>query len=179
MPIPAIPVIVVLLGGAAFLRRDRTHGVMTPERTKIFNAALAGGMNDPDNLDRLAKTFAGEGLPDQAALLRQRAALKRLPNEVKLARRQVWRKAIASKNKAAIQRLASAYDAEGCTSAAMRLREIASGLPDQTRRESDALGELLAPEAQMSGETDEAQTEEELAPEESEPGSDDKQAAEV
>jgi hypothetical protein len=163
MPIPAIPIIVVLLGGAAYLRRDKAHGVMTPERTKIFNAALAGGMQDPENLDKLAKTFAGEGLPEQAALLRQRAALKRLPNEVKLARRQIWRKAIASKNKAAVQRLAAAYDAEGCTSAAMRLREIASGLPDN----------LPAPESQIAGEAVEAPAaEEENAPEESEPGSD-------
>ncbi len=162
MPFPAIPVIIVLLGGAAWMRRDKTHGVMTPERTKIFNAALAGGMHDPGNLEKLAKTFAGEGLSEQAALLYQRAALKRLPNEVKLARRQIWRKAIASQNKAALQRLAAAYDAEGCTSAAMRLREIASGLPDQPP----------TPESQVSGETDDT----------SEPGNEEdlpeKQAAE-
>lgn len=104
---------------------------MTPQRTKIFNAALAGGMRDPANLDKLAATFEGEGLPEQAALLRQRAALKRLPNEVKLARRDIWRKAIKCKDKQKLLRLASAYDREGCTSAAMRLREIASGLPEQ------------------------------------------------
>lgn len=169
--LPAIPVIVVLLGCGAYLRRDKDRGVMTPARLKVFNAALAGGMQDPDNLDKLADKFNGEGLPEQAALLRQRAALKRLPNEVKLARRNVWRKAIKSKNKAAVLRLAAAYDNEGCTSAAMRLREIASGLPDQ----------LPPPEANMSGE--EAQAEVETQPEEeSEPGDeespDEKQAAE-
>lgn len=117
---------------------------MTPERTKIFNAALAGGMQDPDNLDKLAATFAGQGLKEQAALLRRRAALKRLPNEIKLARRNVWRKAVKSTNKAAMMNLAAAYDHEGCTSAAMRLREIASGLPDQ----------LPAPQSVVAGENE-------------------------
>lgn len=145
MVIPAVPVIIILLGCGAYLRRDKEKGVMTPERTKIFNAALAGGMQDPDNLDKLAATFAGQGLKEQAELLRRRATLKRLPNEIKLARRNVWRKAIKSKNKSAMQRLAAAYDHEGCTCAAMRLREIASGIPDQ----------LTAPQAQMSGETPE------------------------
>lgn len=126
----AIPVVVVLLGCGAYLRRDKERGVMTLDRTKIFNAAIAGGMQDPDNLEKLAKVFASQGLSEQASLLRQRANLKRLPNEIKLARRTVWRRAIKSKNKAAMQKLAAAYDSEGCTSAAMRLREIASGIPD-------------------------------------------------
>jgi cobalamin biosynthesis protein CobT len=158
--LPAIPVIVVLLGCGAYFRRDKQRGIMTPERTKIFNAAISGGMADPDNLDKLAKSFEEQGLAEQAALLRQRASLKRLPNEVKLARRAIWRKAIKSKNRAAILRLAMAYDGEGCTSAAMRLKEIASGLPDK----------LPAPESQMSGEAVEASEEE--SPEESTSGTD-------
>lgn len=163
MPFPAIPVVVVLLGAGAYLRRDKQRGVMTPERTRIFNAAISGGLRDPENLDKLAKTFDEQGLAEQAALLRQRAALKRLPNEVKLVRRQIWRKAIASKNKAAVLRLAAAYDREGCTSAAMRLREIASGLPNQ----------LPAAETSMSGEASEpapAHIEEESPPEDEAPG---------
>lgn len=130
---------------------------MTPARMKVFNAALAGGMQDPDNLDKLATRFEGEGLPEQAALLRQRAILKRLPNEVKLVRRGIWRKAIKSKNKAGLLRLAAAYDSQGCTSAAMRLREIASGLPDQLPE--------AAPE--VSGEAP-AEQSEESQPEDSE-----------
>lgn len=172
----AIPVIIALLAGGAYLKRGKVHGVMTAERTKIFNAALAGGMQDPDNLEKLAKTFAGEGLPEQAALLKQRANLKRLPNEIKLARRQVWRKAVKSKNKDGILRLASAYDKEGCTSAAMRLREIASGLPDvvpetQTRMS----GEITeSPVTEPAGEPTETAT----VDEETEESSPEEQATE-
>ena len=130
--IPVVPVAIVLLGCGAFFRnKSRNHGVMTPDRQKIFHAALAGGMQDPDNLDQLAKEFENQGLPDQGALLRQRANLRRLPNEIKLARRKVWRKATKSTNRSGMIALADAYEREGCTSAAMRLREIIAGLPDK------------------------------------------------
>lgn len=143
--IPAIPIVIVLLGAGAYLRRDKNRGVMTPDRIKIFNAALAGGIQDPANLDKLANTFGKEGLDEQANLLRQRAALKRLPNEVKLARREIWRKAIASKDRELMMRIAAAYDSQGCTSAAMRLREIASGLPEQIpETASESSGETAA-----------------------------------
>lgn len=132
IPIPVIPVLVCVLGGGAYFKnRSKKIGVMTPERQKVFNAALAGGMQDPKNLDKLAREFRAVGLPEQAKLLEKRAELKRLPNEVKLARRQVWRRAIQSTNKPAMVKLANAYEREGCTSAAMRLHEIIAGLPDQ------------------------------------------------
>lgn len=167
IPIPVVPVIVVVLGcGAYFRNRASNRGVMTPERQKIFQAALAGGMQDPGNLEKLAEQFESQGLPDQGSLLRQRAALRRLPNEVKLARRKVWRKAIKSKKRDVMMQLADAYDREGCTSAAMRLREIISGLPE-TIPESTAVepsvgdtppdaiaGEETAEDPQASSETD-------------------------
>lgn len=131
LPVPVVPIIIVLLGCGAMLRnRARNHGVMTPERQRVFQAALAGGMQDPDNLDKLATIFRQSGLHEQAKLLHQRAELRRLPNELKLARRKVWRKAIKSTNRVAMGKMADAYDKEGCTSAAMRLREIISGLPE-------------------------------------------------
>lgn len=126
-----IPVGIVLLGVGGYIKTRKLRGEMTPERLKIFNAAISGALKDPASLDKLASAFSGEGLHEQARILRQRAALKRLPSSVKQARAEVWRKAIASKNKAGILVVAAAYDKEGCTSAAMRLREIASGLPDK------------------------------------------------
>jgi len=138
LPVPVVPVFIVLLSCGAYIRnRSRNHGIMTPERQKIFHAALAGGMQDPVNLDKLAKSFEEQGLHEQGALLRQRAALRRLPNEIKLARRKVWRRAIKSTNRTAMLQLADAYDLEGCTSAAMRLREIISGLQQHA---SDRIG---------------------------------------
>ena len=135
-----IPVAIVILGVGGYVKTRKNRGEMTPERLKIFNAAISGALKDPASLDKLAVAFSGEGLHEQAKLLRQRAALKRLPLEVKQARAEVWRRAIASKNKAGILQVAAAYDREGCTSAAMRLREIASGLPDKipAPREPDA-----------------------------------------
>jgi hypothetical protein len=126
-----IPVAIVLIGAGGYVKTRKSRGEMTPERLKIFNAAISGALKDPASLDKLASAFSGEGLHEQAKLLRQRAALKRLPLAVKQARAEVWRRAIASKNKAGILQVAAAYDREGCTSAALRLREIASGLPEK------------------------------------------------
>lgn len=125
-----IPVAIVILGIGGYAKMRKNRGEMTPERLKIFNAAISGALKDPASLDKLASAFAGEGLHEQAKILKQRASLKRLPQEIKEARNQVWRRAVKSQNKAGVLKLAAAYDREGCTSAAMRLREIASGLPD-------------------------------------------------
>lgn len=125
-----IPVAIVIIGIGGYAKMRKNRGEMTPERTKIFHAAISGALKDPASLDKLASAFAGEGLHEQAKLLRQRAALKRLPPHIKQARAEVWRKAIASKNKAGMLKLAAAYDQEGCTAAALRLREIASGVPE-------------------------------------------------
>lgn len=126
-----IPVAIVILGIGGYAKMRKNRGEMTPERLKIFNAAISGALKDPASLDKLASAFSGEGLHEQAKILRQRAALKRLPMAIKEARGVVWRRAIKSKNKAGILKVAAAYDREGCTSAALRLREIASGLPDE------------------------------------------------
>ena len=124
-----IPVAVGTLAVANYIRRPKDYGTMTAERTSLFNAAISGALKDPDKLDTLATAFEGQGLFEQAKLLRQRAKLRRLPEDTQKARRDVFRKAMLSKNKQAILTLAAAYDAEGCTGAAMRLREKASGLP--------------------------------------------------
>lgn len=126
-----IPVTIVVLCCGSYLRKNRNRGVMTPERMKIYSAAISGALKDPASLDRLANAFAGEGLSEQAVLLRKRAILRRLSKDVKEARRAVWKKAMQSKNKTAVFNLAAEYDKQGCTAAAMRLREYASGLPDK------------------------------------------------
>lgn len=136
-----IPVAIVILGIGGYAKMRKNRGEMTPERLKIFNAAISGALKNPASLDKLASAFSGEGLHEQAKILRQRATLKRLPAAVKQARSDVWRKAVASKNKAGILKVAAAYDREGCTSAAMRLREIASGLPDVIPEPEEARAE--------------------------------------
>lgn len=130
IPLLTLPTLVIVLGGVAFLRR-KPAAEMTLQQRKVYNAAISGSLKDPDKLRRLSDAFAGEGFIPEARLLRQRAALRELPHHVKQARRQVWKKAMSSKNKAGVLTMADAYEKEGCTSAAARLREYASGLPDQ------------------------------------------------
>jgi hypothetical protein len=126
-----IPAAVVVLTVGVVLRRPKDYGVMTAERKGVYKNALAGGIQEPAKLDELAKAFDQQGLREEAKLLRKRAALRRLPDEIKAARKEVFRKALESKNKPVILQIAQAYDEEGCTSAAARLREAASGLPDK------------------------------------------------
>lgn len=130
IPILTLPTIVIVLGGVAYLRRKPVQE-MTPEQQKVYKAAINGALKDPVKLRRLSDAFAGEGFIPEARLLRQRALLRELPPHIKQARRQIWKRAMASKNKRGVLTLASAYEKEGCTTAAVRLREYASGLPDQ------------------------------------------------
>lgn len=126
-----IPAAVVVLTVGVVLRRPKDYGVMTAERKGIYKNALAGGIQEPAKLDELAKAFEQQGLKEEAKLLRKRSTLRRLPDEIKTARKEIFRKACESKNKPGILAIAQAYDDEGCTSAAQRLREVASGLPDK------------------------------------------------
>lgn len=129
IPIPiAIPTVVVVLTGITYLRRKPT-AIMSDEQAKIYKAALSGALKDPTKLRKLSDAFAGEGFIPQAKLLRQRAALRELPEATKHRRRQVFRDALKSKSKAGVLEVARAYESEGCTAAASRLREYASGLP--------------------------------------------------
>lgn len=123
-------IIVGILTGVAWYKARRPVGVMTAERDRVYRAAIGGALKTPEKLRELAKAFEKERLYPQAAVLRQRADLKELPPEVKQERNQVFRRAMKSKNKAAILAVADAYDKEGCTSACEKLRAYADGLPD-------------------------------------------------
>lgn len=129
IPIPiAVPTVVVLLTGVVYFRKKPT-AVMSDEQSKIYRAALSGALKDPVKLRKLSDAFAGEGFIPQAKLLRQRAALRELPEATKHQRRNIFRQALKSKNKPGVLNLAQAYEGQGCTNAAARLREYASGLP--------------------------------------------------
>lgn len=124
-----IPVCIAVMTGAVCFKKRTKNPVMTPEREKVYNAAINGALKDPEKLRALSDVFAGEGYIPQAKLLRQRAKLRELPQTVQVARRNVFRRALASKNKTAVLHVAQAYETEGCTGAAKRLRDYASGLP--------------------------------------------------
>jgi len=125
-----IPATVAVLTVGAYLRRPKDYGVMTAERKSVYKNAISGGVQDPGKLEELAKVFEQQGLREEGKLLRKRAALRRLPDEIKTARKEVFRKCLESKDKVGVLAIADAYENEGCTSAAQRIREYASGLPD-------------------------------------------------
>jgi hypothetical protein len=118
----------VTLIGTAFLTSDRKkRGQITKERTVIFETAMSD-LKDPERLEKLADSFQKEGLKEHADLLRKRANLRRLPDDVKKQRREIFRKAMASRNPDAIELVANAFYKEGCIGASKALREHAEAV---------------------------------------------------
>lgn len=129
MPLPLIPlaaaaVITPIVWG---LRKRRPPKGLTPERKKIFDAALLE-LKDSDKLRELSESFRKAGLKRESELLEKRAALRSLPVEQQKKRRAIFRKALKSRDKKAIMKVADAFRDEGATGAAATLRTYASGL---------------------------------------------------
>lgn len=118
-----------LLSWAFYRKKVQKKGVLTPEREAAFENAM-NRVLDSTQLRKLASAFEGEGLAEQASLLRKRAALRDLPKDVKQKRRDIFKRALASKNKKAVLETASAFEGEGCIGVAEKLREYAEGLSD-------------------------------------------------
>jgi len=129
MPVPWIPVFIVGLATAAYVRAGKrtAKGVLTPEREAVLKAALET-VQDPAKLRSLADVYEKEGLKDEAELLRKRAKLRELPKAVKDARQAAFRETLKSKDPVAVRRVAAAFRKEGCTGAAAKLEEYAKGL---------------------------------------------------
>ena len=125
----AVPYVVTALGctAVAVARKRRKISGMTPERAQIYEAALIS-LKDGSRLRHLASVFESEGLVTQAKLLRQRADLNDAPPEKKLERRELYRKAMQSKNPKAVLSMAAAFDEVGATGAAFNLRQYAAAL---------------------------------------------------
>jgi hypothetical protein len=124
----------ILVGGLAALLagawwRSQRPGVMTEERDRIYRNCIAGKV-PTDRMREIADAFEKERCFPQAKFLRQRIELRELPQEQKELRAAVFRKAMGSTNKAAVLRVAAAYESQAATIAASKLRKYASGLPD-------------------------------------------------
>ena len=124
-----VPLVAVtaLAGLAAWKIRKR--GKVTPERQKIYTAAM-NRLLEPEKLRDLADAFQKVGLVGHANMLRKRADLREMPAETKIARREVFKKAMSSTNKDAIRQVANVFESEGAIGAAADLRKYADGLPD-------------------------------------------------
>lgn len=108
-------------------KRKKMTG-MTPDRQKLFEALL-WHQKDPKKLRKMADKFESFSLVDQATKLRKLAAVYELPKEKKEERRDIFKKAMASKNRSAVLSMAQVFDDDGCVGAAASLRKYASGLP--------------------------------------------------
>lgn len=123
-----IPAIAVAgLAGAATLVASKRKSGMTPERERIYMNALQN-LKEPEKLRALATAFEKEGLQKEADLLFKRAGLRELPNEVKAARRVVFKNAMSSMNGEEVRKVASAFRTQGAIGAAAALEEYADGL---------------------------------------------------
>ena len=142
MPIPfAVPLGLALLTGVAWGAKkhyDKNKGVLTPDRQVIFETAL-NDVKDVTKLRALAKAFREQGLDNEATILEKRAALRELAPEIKEQRREVFKKALSSKDPVAVEAVAKAFEDEGATGAAQRLREYAQALRQEyAQQQSDA-----------------------------------------
>lgn len=124
MPFPLIPVGIGLLAGGAYWKHKKRKG-MTPERKKIFEAAM-NTLKDPNKLRKLSDAFDKEGLKNEATLLRKKALLRELPEDKKVARRKALKAGLKVSSPAdvhKVEKLANAFHNEGALGAAQRLRE--------------------------------------------------------
>jgi len=99
---------------------------MTPEQTAGYNEALRS--KDPIHLRALAASYRMMGFAQEAALLEKRARLRELPPDVRRARRDAFRKAMSSIQIEGLEKFANALEQEGCTDAAIAIRERVESL---------------------------------------------------
>lgn len=127
--IPLIPVLIAASGAFGIHRYRKmklAKAGLTPEQQAVYEEALRS--MDASKLFQLADSFDKAGHKPQADMLRKRARLRSLPREVKKARDQVFRTALKSKDIAEIEKIAAAFEKEGATGAAAKLREHARTL---------------------------------------------------
>jgi hypothetical protein len=122
------PAAVGVMSLLAYLKVKKSKkGVFTPERKAVYETAL-NELTDPVALRKLADAFDKEGLKAQADMLRKRAALQELPDDVKAGRQAVFRQGMASTNIPEILKLADDFEKQGSPVAAADLRKHAAGL---------------------------------------------------
>jgi hypothetical protein len=97
------------------------------ERQVVYETAL-NSCKEPTKLRELAAAYRKEGCTAEADMLEKRAALQELPADVKAARKEAFRKGMASTDPVAVMQLAEAFHSMGCTGAAENLRKYAAGL---------------------------------------------------
>ena len=150
MPIPLIPIVVGSLAATAAWKVHKRSNAMTPERQKLFDAAIQS-LPDPEKLRKLAEAFQAEGLSKQADLLRKRAALRELPKETQEARKQVFIKTMSITDPEKVEQAATVFHGEGCIGAAAVLNLYAEGLRSTDPAQVEAIATSLENKKGESG----------------------------
>lgn len=147
-----IPAILGITGLFAVLRRKKPQGYNVDESTAaqrrvIYEAAL--NSKDPVALRELSAAFRKEGCNIEADQLDKIVARCELPLDVKMARRDVFRKLMACTNPVQVREAAIVFDQNGCQGAAADLNRYAQGLEDAEA----AAAQLQASQSQTEGMT--------------------------
>lgn len=142
MTFPIVPVAVFGLAGVAAWQAKKRHTGMTPEREKIFIAAMRT-LENPQQLNKLAEEFQKANLGREALLLKKRAALRSLPEATKEARREAFRTGIRCLDPEKVEKLAKAFHNEGCFKASDTLNLYASGLRAVDKIEIEKIAKQL------------------------------------
>lgn len=127
-----LPLAFSALAGTAFVVASKNKGpvAMTQADQVLYQSLLTDPkMHDPVLLRQYAKQFRDRKLTPQADMLDKRAALRELPQEMKETQRQIYRKAMASKNPIAVRSVADNFERMGATSASDALRQYADAIP--------------------------------------------------
>jgi hypothetical protein len=122
-----------LLGGAVAHASTSTntdaavHGELTPKRKLIFQRAMES-VKEPNELRTLAAAYESQGLKSEGLMLRKRAALRELPEDVQVRRRTAYRQAMSSDNPKAIDGVADAFMQESAYTAARNIHDHANAV---------------------------------------------------
>lgn len=106
---------------------SRRPGEMNETRDRAYVECLSGRV-PVEKMRELANAFEKARCYPQARMLRLRINLEELPAEKKDERRAIFQRAMESKNHAAVLRVAQAFEQEGATTSASRLRAHAERL---------------------------------------------------
>lgn len=105
---------------------------MTDKQKKIYAAALHE--KDPVKLRALADGFDKAGLKKEAELLRKRALISEKSPADKKKWRAAFKKGMKAKDPKAIDNLAKAFESQGATDAAAKLKQYSKGLKAQAAK---------------------------------------------
>lgn len=130
----AVPLVILSLAGGAFIAQRKREAMRNPspqakaERRMVYETALNTPQMEPAKLRTLAKAFREVGSTAEATMLEKRAALREAPEDLKKERRETYKKAMASTDPQAVDRVAAAFEEIGATGAASELRKYSDGL---------------------------------------------------